>query len=100
MYSIQALWTAAQHALPVTFVILDNSAYVALKALGRALGVSDPPGVDLPSLDLVAVAEGLGCPARRVEHAAELRDALAAALSAPGPTVTVVTVDATLDDLY
>ena len=100
MYSIQALYTAVQHTLPVTFVVLDNRAYVALKALGRALGVTDPPGVDLPGLDVVAIAAGFGCPARLVEHADELAGALADALGAAGPTLTAVRVDAALDALY
>ena len=31
MYSIQALWTAAHHALPIVFVILANREYRVLK---------------------------------------------------------------------
>jgi benzoylformate decarboxylase len=100
MYSIQALYTAAQHALPIAFVVLDNSAYVALKALGRTLGVTDPPGVDLPGLDLLSIAGGFGCPAQAVGRAADLTQALTTALRAPGPTLTAITVDAALQDLY
>ncbi len=48
LYSIQALWTAAQHDLPIAFVILNNQGYGALKALGRVMAVDKPPGVDLP----------------------------------------------------
>ena len=100
MYSIQAVWTAVQLELPITFVVLDNRAYLALKALGAAFGVSDPPGVDLTALDVAAVAAGFGCPARRVDRAEELAAALEQALAAPGPTVTTVTVDATVEALY
>ncbi len=100
MYSVQALWTAAQLALPVAVVVLDNAAYLALKALGAALGIDKPPGVDLPALDIAAVADGLGCPARRVQRVDELDAALTEALAAPGPTLTNVVVDDVLDALY
>jgi benzoylformate decarboxylase len=100
MYSIQALWTAAQHGLPIAFVVLDNRAYVAMKALGGAFGITDPPGVDLPGLDVAAVAEGLGVPARKVEVADDLDSALRDAFGAGGPTLTNVLVDPAVDPLY
>ncbi len=43
MYSIQAVWTAVQLELPIAFIVLDNRAYLALKALGAAFGVNDDP---------------------------------------------------------
>jgi benzoylformate decarboxylase len=100
MYSIQAVWTAVRLELPIAFVVLDNGAYLALKALGSAFGVSDPPGVDLPGLNVAAVAAGFGCPARHVACARELAPALEEVLAAPGPTMTTVNVDATLEALY
>jgi benzoylformate decarboxylase len=100
MYSIQALWTAVQLELPIAFIVLDNHGYLALKALGGALGVTNPPGVDLPDLDVAAVADGFGCPAKHIERAEELAGALKQALAAPGPTMTTVTVDGTLNALY
>lgn len=100
MYSIQALWTAAQLQLPIAFIVLDNGAYLAMRALGSALGIADPPGITLPDLDVGAVAASLGCTAARVERAAELEDTLAAALRDTGPTLTNVRVDATIDSLY
>jgi benzoylformate decarboxylase len=100
MYSIQALYTAVQQGLPVAFVVLDNHAYVALKALGAAIDIPDPPGVDLPGLDVVAIAAGFGCPVRRVERADDVHAALAEAFTAEGPTLTAVTVDPALEPLY
>jgi benzoylformate decarboxylase len=100
MYSIQALWTAAQLELPITYVVLDNRGYVALKALGGSIGVTDPPGVDLPGVDIAAVAAGLGCTARRVTHAAELFSALTETLNTRMPTLTVVEVDSAVQTLY
>jgi benzoylformate decarboxylase len=100
LYSIQALWTAAAHRLPITVVVLDNGAYVALKAFGRVLGVERPPGVDLPGLDFVALARGFGCEAARVERAGDLAPALARALEAGRPALLDVRVDPGVPDLY
>ena len=100
MYSIQALWTAAQHALPLTIVVLNNGGYVALKSFGQLLDVPHPPGVDLPGLDLVSIARGHGCAAERVMRAADLPARLAAAIASGGPTLLDVPVDAAIPALY
>jgi benzoylformate decarboxylase len=100
LYSIQALWTAAQHRLPVSVVVLDNAEYAALKSLGAAIGVDDPPGVDLPGIRLHDIATALGWAASRVERAAELEPALRSSLSAPGPTLLDVRVDRAVEPLY
>jgi thiamine pyrophosphate-dependent acetolactate synthase large subunit-like protein len=71
-----------------------------MKALGGAFGITDPPGVDLPGLDVAAVAEGLGVPARKVEVADDLDSALRDAFGAGGPTLTNVLVDPAVDPLY
>jgi benzoylformate decarboxylase len=34
-YSVSALWTAAQHQIPVVFVVARTSEYAALKGLAR-----------------------------------------------------------------
>ena len=34
MYSISALWTAAHHRIPVTYVMLNNAAYRILNTAG------------------------------------------------------------------
>ena len=100
LYSIQALWTAAQHQLPLTVLVFDNGGYGASKALGLAMGVERPPGVDLPGLDLCAIARGFGCTASRVDAAADLPGALRRALARPGPVLLDITVDATVERLY
>jgi benzoylformate decarboxylase len=100
LYSIQALWTAAQLALPLTVLVLNNGGYGALKALGRAIGIDRPPGVDLPGLDLVAVARGFGCEAGRVTEATALPDVLRGVLAHTGPTLVDIAVDAAVERLY
>jgi benzoylformate decarboxylase len=100
LYSIQALWTAAQHDLPITFIVLDNHGYVALKALGQAMSVDKPPGVELPGVGFVELAAGFGCVARAVTTAEELDDALRWALGNARPTLLDVEVDASIERLY
>ncbi|MFE7211060.1 benzoylformate decarboxylase [Streptomyces sp. NPDC001698] len=76
-YGITALWTAAQHRIPLTVVLLRNGTYGALRWFGSLLGVPDAPGLDIPGLDFTRIAEGYGVRARHVGDAEELRAALA-----------------------
>lgn len=95
MYSIQTLWTAAQLRLNVTFVILNNGNYGAMKKWAGLLGYKPGecmPGTDLPGLDFVALAQGHGCPGERVTNAERLRGALESALSSQGPALVEVVV--------
>ncbi|MDN5697513.1 MAG: benzoylformate decarboxylase, partial [Rubrobacter sp.] len=92
MYSVQALWTAAQRELPLTVVVLNNGEYGALKGFLDHLGADGFPGSDLPGLDLVSEARGLGCSTERVEDASGLDEALRRALGEPGPYVLDVSV--------
>ncbi len=100
LYSIQALWTAAQHDLPIVFLILNNKGYGALKALGLVMDVPKPPGVELPGLGFADLAAGFGCAARGVSRAEELDVALRWALDRSGPTLLDVGVEASVERLY
>jgi benzoylformate decarboxylase len=95
MYSIQALWSAAQLKLPITFIIVKNRRYAALQDFAPVFGFADGDpvqGTDLPDIDFVALAQGQGCAGMRVEHAAGLREALAEALRSPVPILIEVEV--------
>ena len=100
LYSIQGLWTAAQHQLPISFVILNNGGYTALKSFASDLGIEKAPGVDLPGIDFLALAGGFGCPGRRVEQPEDLEPALRDSLAADGPTLVDVAVDEGVGRLY
>ncbi|GCE08040.1 benzoylformate decarboxylase [Dictyobacter aurantiacus] len=94
MYSIQSLWTAAQLHLPVLFVVLRNETYAILKAFARFEQVGEKiPGLDLPGLDILQIARGFGCEARRVEQPQDLVPAIQQHLQAKGPTVLEVLVE-------
>ena len=84
-YAIQGLWTAAAYDVPVTFLVLRNEEYAILKWFGEIEQVTGAPGLDLPALDVAAVAEGYGVPSTRVDDPDALREALRDAIAAPGP---------------
>jgi benzoylformate decarboxylase len=95
MYSIQALWSAAQLALPITFIVLKNRRYAALQEFAPTFGFGTDeavPGTALPGIDFVALARGLGCRAVNANHAQKMRDALIDALQASVPTLVEVDV--------
>jgi benzoylformate decarboxylase len=79
MYSIQAIWSAAQLKLPIIYVILNNARYAALQDFAPVFGFApEEPvqGTELPGIDFVALAQGMGCKGVRVADAASLERAL------------------------
>jgi benzoylformate decarboxylase len=92
MYSIQALWTAARHGLPLTVVIVNNGRYAALDEFARHFQIPQPVGTTLGGIGFVDVARGLGCAGEQVERAEDLAAALDRALGAPGPSLLDVVV--------
>jgi benzoylformate decarboxylase len=75
-YGITALWTAVAYRLPVTFLIVRNDEYAILKWFSSLEQVSGAPGLDLPGLDVAAVARGYGMVACQVSGVDELVAAL------------------------
>ncbi|HLZ03140.1 MAG TPA: benzoylformate decarboxylase [Bradyrhizobium sp.] len=100
MYSIQALWTAAQRKLPLTVVVINNAGYGAMRSFSQVMQVRNVPGLDLPGLDFVKIAEGHGCDAVRVAKAAELAPALRRALALKGTSLVEVMIDSAVPLLY
>jgi benzoylformate decarboxylase len=92
MYAIQALWTAAQHHVAMTFVIIRNGTYGALRGLAARLGANAPVGVDLPDIDFVALAAGHGCDGVRVARSDALRAAVLDAFRSRRPRLVEVVV--------
>src|SRR5262245_5497117 len=100
MYSIQALWTAAQRKLPLTVVVINNSGYGAMRSFSQVMQVRNVPGLELPGLDFVKLAQGHGCDAVRVTKSSELAPALKHALSHNGTSLVEVMVDSAVPLLY
>jgi benzoylformate decarboxylase len=92
-YGITALWTAAAYRIPVTFLVLRNDEYMILKWFAQFEQVSGAPGLDLPGLDVAAVASAYGVQSRTVAGREELTEALREAIAAgDGPRLVQVPV--------
>jgi len=91
-YSIQCLYTAVQHNLPVVFVVVRNGEYGVLKDFAVLEHAPRAPGMDLPGLDIPSTAKGFGCRAIVAKSKTEVREAFVAALGADSPTVITVPV--------
>ena len=103
LYSITALWTAAHHGLPITWVILNNHSYRILKENARrgpdaAAAAERLVGVDLtdPEIDFVSVAEGFGVEAHRLTSPEDIRQAYPAALAAGRPVLLDLSISDSL----
>lgn len=91
-YAITGLWTAAAYDIPVTFLVLNNAEYAILKWFSMAGGIEGAPGLDLPALDVTAIAEAYGVPGRRVDDGAAVREAVASGIESGRPNVVEVGV--------
>jgi len=92
MYAIQGLAAAAELALPIAFIIVNNGSYEALVEFGKLFGLAQLPGTRLPQLDFCALAQGHGVAALRAERCDQLDAALATAFAAPGPLLVDVRI--------
>jgi benzoylformate decarboxylase len=100
MYSIQALWTAARRNLPLTVVVINNAGYGAMRSFSQVMQVRNVPGLELPGIDFVKLAEGMGCHAARVTKSSELAGALKTGLAYDGVSLIEVLVDSAVPLLY
>ncbi|HEY2873116.1 MAG TPA: thiamine pyrophosphate-dependent enzyme [Reyranella sp.] len=96
MYSITALWSAANQKLPVIFLIMNNEGYQILKNRLKLFHGNDTPiGMDFndPPMDITKIAEGFGVSAERVDTADAFDAAMKRALAkTDGPTLLEVMV--------
>jgi benzoylformate decarboxylase len=96
MYSIQALWTAAHHKLPLNVVIANNGGYRIIKQrLLSFHGDDNYVGMDFadPSVDFTGIARSLGLEAIRITKPKDLQAELASAFKRPGTKLIEVVVD-------
>ena len=106
LYTIQALWTAAHHRIPVVFVILNNRVYRILKYnMNRFRAVAGVEGrggsyrhLDLtdPDIDYVSVARGFGVEGRRVTAPEDIGPAVEEAFASGAPRLIELVVDGTV----
>lgn len=96
MYSIQAIWTAAHHKLPITYVICNNGGYRIIKQRLKLFhGNEQYVGMDFvePAVDFVGLAKSMGLEAHRISDPAALEPALRKATSTPGTKLLEVMVE-------
>jgi benzoylformate decarboxylase len=92
-YSIQTLWTAAQHNVPVIFIVIRNSDYSALKGFCDFTSVGrNVPGMDIPNIDMVKIAQGYGLAAQEIDRPEDLEPALREAFASKQPRLISVNV--------
>ena len=96
MYSIQALWTAAHHKLPITFVIANNGGYRIIKQrLLSFHGNNQFIGMDFanPAIEFAALARAMGLPAETIAEPEAVPAALQHAFATPGPKLLDIVVE-------
>ncbi|MBS0224536.1 MAG: thiamine pyrophosphate-binding protein [Proteobacteria bacterium] len=102
MYSIQALWTAAHHDLPIVFVILANREYRVLKhnidAYRARFDVkSNKPYMHMdltgPALGFVDLAKGMGVAGTHVTKADDIKAAVASAFKSGKPHLLEIEIE-------
>ena len=98
-YSVQSLYTAAQCKLPIVFIVLRNGQYGILKSFAVLEETPGVPGLDIPGIDIVALAKGYGCAAERISDLDVLKATVKAAFTADGPTVIEVPITADVPPL-
>ena len=100
LYTIQALWTAAHHKIPVTWVIANNRSYRILKLnmldyLGEGAAGREFVAMDMtePALDFAQIAASFGVKGVRIEHPDEIGDALREAQASEEPRLLDIVID-------
>jgi len=93
MFAIQGLWSAVNQNLPITFIIINNASYAALKMFGRIFDLDEVVGSNLGGIDFVSVGQGMGCDGARVDNPQDLDKAISTAINASGPYVLEVVVE-------
>ena len=90
--SIGELSACAEHQIPVIVLVFNDSGYNILRIIqDNVLGRKH--GTELPTVDFVKVAEGMGVDAERVEGVEQFEPALARALERQGPSVLDIDMD-------
>ncbi len=101
MYSIQSLWTAAHHQLPIIFVILSNREYRVLKhnmdiyrARFDAQSNRPYPHMDLvdPPLGFVEMARGMGVDGIQVSEPDQIGPAIRKGFAAGRPYLVDIVI--------
>ena len=108
MMTVQALWTAANYAIPVVYLVCNNRSYRILKInmntyrreiLGQEVGddFEGYLGMDFPlPLNIAGIAEAIGVYGRTIDSPEEIGPEIRRALDSGSPAVLDVVIDGRL----
>jgi benzoylformate decarboxylase len=71
-----------------------------MRSFSQVMQVRNVPGLELPGIDFVQIAHGMGCDAVRVSQSADLAAALKRSLGHGGVSLVEVVVDSAVPVLY
>jgi benzoylformate decarboxylase len=101
MYSIQAIWSAAHHKLPILFIIWANREYRVLKHnldiyRTRYDSASNKPyphmDLEQPVIDFVSIAKGHGIDGEKIEDPEKVGPAISKALNSKSATLLEIVI--------
>jgi benzoylformate decarboxylase len=101
-YSVQSLWTLARYRLPTKVVVVNNGSYAILKSYSKANHprLANAEYLDLPGVDIEAIARGYGLDGSTVASPERLDRALVELREKAGPALLNVEMDRTVPDLF
>ena len=98
MFGLQGLWTLAKYRVPLTVIVFNNRAYMAVKNQFRGseerIRIAAEMGAELvgPDLNFARLADTFGIFGQRVEQPEQIEAALKRALEQSGPAVVDVVI--------
>jgi benzoylformate decarboxylase len=98
MFGLQGLWTLAKYRVPLTVVVFNNRAYMAVKNQFRGseerIRIAAEMGAELagPELNFARLADTFGIFGQRVEQPEQIEPALKRALEQSGPALLDVVI--------
>jgi benzoylformate decarboxylase len=98
MFGLQGLWTLAKYRVPLTVVVFNNRAYMAVKNQFRGseerIRIAAAMGAELvgPDLNFARLADTFGIFGQRVEQPEQIEPALKRALEQSGPALVDVVI--------
>ena len=98
MFGLQGLWTLAKYRVPLTVIVFNNRAYMAVKNQFRGseerVRIAAEMGAELvgPDLNFARLADTFGIFGQRVEQPDAIEPALKRALEQNGPALVDVVI--------
>jgi benzoylformate decarboxylase len=101
-YTVQSLWTLARYRIPVKVLVVNNRSYAILRSYSKSFhrGLTDAEYLQVPGVDVGALATGYGLPTRSVDRPEVLEEGLQWLRAEGGPALLNVQIDETVPDLF